>query len=675
LQMLGLSLQGRTDPDALLEALSGSQRYILDYLIDEVLEQQEVSVQTFLLHTSILERLSAPLCDTVLEQSGSQQVLEYLERTNLFISGLDGERRWYRYHQLFAEALRYRLERLEDEQVVALHLRASHWYAEQGFTNEAVQHALQAQAWEHAAELIESLMLQRRGQIADQHGQIRRWLGQFPTEVICSSPRLCYIYALVLCIAAQYDTIDTWLQRAEAGVMSLAPGKQVVDPSLQAERENLLGEILSLRALLAGTRGESESVFSLGQEALTHLPEQNSFARFLVAMANNVAYSSLGDMVMATQSAFTASSLVQAARLPYSLITSLCDAAISLLKQGHLHQTWQILEQAATSAKISSTLFLPIISFVYTIQAQVWYEWDRLDSALDLIRQAIQLSEETGAGVWLPIAYAELARIELGRGNIDAGARAIEQAEQITIPLIDAIHIRNIQIRSWIARGEMERAANWANGYLQRRGLAPLLMQEREDVALVRVLLAQKRSIEALKRLAPLLEQASRQQRWGHVIEMRLLEALAYRMDHQEQAALASLTQAIQLAEPEGYIRSFVEGGPPMAALLTRQRDQQRQYGPTPYLDTLLAAFPQPKPLPSEVTSQNQLLQPLQDPLTEREREVLLYLVQGSTNQEIAERLAITIDTVKRHITHIYSKLRVTNRVQAVKQAHSLALL
>jgi LuxR family maltose regulon positive regulatory protein len=226
-----------------------------------------------------------------------------------------------------------------------------------------------------------------------------------------------------------------------------------------------------------------------------------------------------------------------------------------------------------------------------------------------------------------------------------------------------------------MAQGEIERAIRWADRFLGKREPTPLLAQEREEVALVRVLLTRRRAAESLMRLAPLLEQAAGQGRWGHVIEMRLLEALAFQVNNQEPLALASLAQAVQLAEPEGYICSFVEDGSQMAALLTSLQDQQRRHGPTPYLDTVLAAFPQAQQPPLEVPSQHQSPQPLQDPLTERERQVLLWLARGASNQEIAERLVITIDTVKRHVTHIYSKLEVTNRVQAVERGRTLGLL
>ncbi len=329
LQMVGLSLHGNAEPQTLLDALSGSQRYILDYLVDEVLGQQEAFVQTFLLHTSILERLSAPLCDAVLERSGSQQVLDYLERANVFVVALDAERRWYRYHQLFAEALRYRLERLEGAQVVPLHLRASQWYAGQGFTSEAVQHALNAQAWARAAELIELLVIQKRDQMSGQLGQIRRWLEQLPMEVVRSSPRLCYAYALMLFQTAHYGIVDTWLQQAEAGIMTSLSGgpheRERIDPSVQAERESLLGDILSLRAVIAGNRGESEAALSLGQEALAHLSEQNSFARIYVAIAHYLAHNRSGDMMSATRSALTASRLCAVRRV----CLSSCDQSVS----------------------------------------------------------------------------------------------------------------------------------------------------------------------------------------------------------------------------------------------------------------------------------------------------------------------------------------------------------
>ena len=257
LQLLGLSLQGHADPGDLLEEVSGSQRYIFDYLIEEVFQSQSASVQTFLLHTSILKRLSAPLCDAILEQSGSQQMLEQLERANLFIVSLDTQRRWYRYHALFTEALRHRLEQTQPTIVPILHHRASQWYAQHGRLNEAISHAIEAQEWQWAADLIEQVYTLIWGN--SEHAMLRRWLEKLPAEVVRSRPRLCLAYAKTLFMVSSYTTMERWLQDAETALRGTSPALTnetaatgAVSLSEQHERDNLLGEIAAQRAIITG---------------------------------------------------------------------------------------------------------------------------------------------------------------------------------------------------------------------------------------------------------------------------------------------------------------------------------------------------------------------------------------------------------------------------------------
>jgi len=252
LQMLDLSLQRRESSFYLQEGISGSHCHILDYLTEEVLRQQPLAIQHFLLNTSILERLTAPLCDAVLEQSGSQQVLEELKRTNVFLISLDSQRRWYRYHPLFAEALRFLLERIEPEALEALHLRASEWYAENDYTEEAVQHAILAHAWQQAADLIE-VETQTPSRRRWDRATLRHWLEQLPPEMVRARPRLCFAYASVLLPVASTTTVDAWLEAAEAGLATLSTllsDTQAVDEaSVQDDGKDLLQEIAAFRAL------------------------------------------------------------------------------------------------------------------------------------------------------------------------------------------------------------------------------------------------------------------------------------------------------------------------------------------------------------------------------------------------------------------------------------------
>jgi LuxR family transcriptional regulator, maltose regulon positive regulatory protein len=477
-QLLALSMQGHTDPRMLLTEVHGTHHYILDYLTDEVLRQQPAALQAFLLRTSILERLCAPLCDRVMEQSGSQLVLEHLEHANLFVVALDERRQWYRYHALFAETLRYRLQQTEGEAVAALHLRASQWYAQQGNLHEAVRHATSAGDWQRVADLIEPA--QAVIWSSHEHAMLRRWLEQLPVEVVRSRPRLCLAYARILYQVAPYNTMERWLQDAETALRARFPAATSVGAETGAlplteqwEWDDIWGEIASFRAAV--------TAFTLGE--------------------------------------------------------------------GH--------------------------------------------SALAL--QGVQLSEQTEMIVALYFAYSVLMRVYQAQGEMDAARLAFQKSEA-TLAQNYSPYRRNIfliaeWVQFWLAGGEVDRASLWAQELVQQPREPSPLAREREDVARARILLAQEKPTEALSLLEPLQSGAQRQGRWNQLIEMRVLQALALSMGDQEQEALAVLAQALQLAEPEGYIRIFVDEGAPMASLLSRLREQEDRQVPTGYVDTLLASF------------------------------------------------------------------------------------
>jgi LuxR family maltose regulon positive regulatory protein len=691
LQLLGLSLQAHADPGELLEEVSGSQRYIFDYLIEEVFQSQSASVQTFLLHTSILKRLSAPLCDAILQQSGSQQVLEQLERANLFIVSLDTQRRWYRYHALFTEALRHRLEQTQPALVPILHYRASQWYAQHGRLNEAIAHAITAQEWQWVADLIEQVYPLIWGN--SEHARLRRWLEKLPAEVVRSRPRLCLAYAKTLFMVSSYTTIESWLQDAEAALRATSPAlinetaeTGAVSLSEQHERDNLLGEIASYRAIIIGYYlGEGHSVLTFCKEALAHLPEQNLLARAEVAYAQSLAYHSTGDIVAAIQSTKEATALAQAAGDTSSTIIYMCRTAYSLLLHGKLHEVVQIAQQAALLGTTPAGLPHAMVCWAYIFHADALQQWNRLDEALDLALQGVRLSEQTETIVALYLGYTLLMRIHLARGEMDAARLAFQEAEEALTktysPYRRDAYLIVHWVQFWLASGELERAMNWAQELAQHTGVQSSLAREREDVARARILLAQRIPGQALSLLEPLQVSAEQQERWSHVIEMKILQALAHHMRHEDQQALTILAQAMHLAVPEGYIRTFVDEGPQMTVLLSRLREQERKKGPTPYLDALLAAFSpegmthKPPLRGSDKPRGRVLEQPLVEPLSERELEVLHLIARGDSNQEIAEMLVIALDTVKRHVTHIFEKLGVNNRVQAVARARALGLL
>jgi LuxR family maltose regulon positive regulatory protein len=700
LQLVTLSLQGRGEAGSLLEEVeevSGSQRYIFDYLIEEVFGRQSATVQTFLLRTSILAQLSAPLCDAILEQRGSQQLLEQLEHANLFLVSLDGQRQWYRYHTLFAEALRHRLEQTQPAMIPVLHSRASRWYAQAGRLRDALSHAITAQEWPWAADLIERVYPRIWG--SSDHAMLRRWLEQLPPSVLRSRPRLCLAYAKTLFMVSSYTTIERWLHDAETALRSTSPVSTnetseagSPPPFDQHAWDNLFGEIAAMRAIITGYYlGQGHATLTFCQEALAHLAEQNQLARAEVAYAESLAHYSFGDIVAAIQSAKEATALAQAAGDTSSTIIYLCRTAYSCLLHGKLHEVEQLTSQAALLGSTPSGLPHAMLCWAYIFHADALRQWNQLDEALDLALQGVRLSEQTETIVALYLGYTLLMRIYLARGEMDPARFAFQKAEEALTktysPYRRDAYLIVHWVQFWLASGALDRAMNWVEEMTQQSSVhspsahehAPLA-HEREDVARARIVLAQQKPTLAISLLEPLPDIAERQERWSHVIEMKVLQALAHALRNEDQEALTILAQAVHLAEPEGFIRIFADEGAAMATLLSRLRDQERKLGPTPYLDTLLAAFSPGsathKPSRGVDPSRGHLMeQPLIDPLSERELEVLHLMARGDSNQEIATQLVITLDTVKRHVTHIFEKLGVHNRVQAVARARALGLL
>lgn len=724
LQLLSLSRSDQTNAETLVEEISGDQRYILDYLTEEVLLQQPQDVQMFLLSTCILENLTASLCNAVMQQEDSQQMLKRLEQKNLFITSVDIKRQWYRYHALFSEALRYQLDYMYSDLVPILHHRASLWYAEHGYTTEAILHAFHAHQWELAADLIEKLPLLSLTRVVHENKvkMIQQWLEQFPKELIHTRPRLCLACAQILWVTASQTTLEDWLNAAEATLTSSLTAQTnpdasqpILDPKELQEQKNLLGEVFAFRAILRSSQEEGQIALSLCQEALRLLSIDNTIAHAQVSFAQlQAAYlSSLNDATAAIQSGLQASTLAQTTGQPHLVIILQSITIMYMIGTGQLHEAQRLSQQVILMGNQMKQLISPEAGFPALFQAEILREWNQLDAALSLAEEAIAQCKQNASTLSLAFSlyeYAVLVRIFLSRGEYDAAHGALQEFEKLgrTVNLSTLLHARSLfttvdQVRLWLACGELDCALRWLKRLeLEERHNTPFA-REQEEVACARILLAAAQPTLALERLEPVLVRATTARRWRHVIEIRLLQALAYQMHQQEALALSALFEAVRLAEPEDYIRIFVDEGAPMAALLSQLRQEQRKAGPTAYLDMLLTAFPRQsvigtsKPKKSAASQtfhrtqtrgknavdmsepkqavEQTIAQPLLDPLSDRELEVLQLLANGASNQEIAQELAIVVDTVKRHVSQIFSKLIVKNRIQAVKRAQELGLL
>ena len=674
LQLAALSLQGRTNMSGFLAAFTGSHRYVLDYLSDEVLARQPAPVQQFLLHTCLLERLSGSLCDAVTGQEGSKAMLEALERANLFVVALDDERDWYRYHHLFAEVLRRQLQQREPTLPPLLHRRASAWYERHDLPIEAVQHALAAPDAELAARLIEPIALPVafQGQIYTVLG----WLNALPEALVRTRPRLCVYYARLLTFTNQLEAAEARVQEAERGVQEL--------PAEQAQI--ILGWALGSRAAFAALSGDVERAVSLARQALTLLPEAEVFPRMGAIASTALAYQVSGDVTsVAEREVAAAVALTRTSDNPFAAVSSICLLAQLYVLQGKLRQaaaTYEQVVQVVPRPEVLQTMYISL--YYYFDLGDLLREWNDLDAAEWQLTQGMALVNET-LTVDPPTAirgYTALARLQQAQGNSREALATLDTlmhlAERRRFPPHLVTQVAAVRARLELAQGKLAAAIHWADTCgLSANDDDLRYPREGEYLALARVRIEQERESpttlflqDVLHLLDRLLQDAEAKARIGSVLDILVLRALALGAQGDRTAALATLEQALFLAAPEGYIRLFVDEGAPMLTLLRQAHARSKVPG---YVATLLAAFGEQNVSNLPLSSPRPSL--LAEPLTEREREVLQLLLKGASNREIARRLVLSVNTVKRHVYNLCGKLGVQSRAQAIIRARDLNLL
>lgn len=674
LQLIGLWLQQRADTDQLLDELRGSHRYILDYVTEQVLDQQPAAVRRFLLHTALLDQLSAELCAAVvgnLTLPGAQELLETLEQRSLFVVALDGQRRWYRYHALFAEALRHRLAQDDAALVPLLHGRASRWYAARDRRYEAIQHALLAQEWAWAADLAADALrldFSRPGETTIVLG----WIAQLPLDVVVARLPLAKAYGSMLTWAGHYGKVERWLLEVVAAL------GQHADAPEPGERERLLGWSVACRAYVAVMQSQLGPAEELIAQAQRHLARPGLPEHSMLIVAQAWLAHAQGELELANQQFRAALAVQRQHSQPGMYLGTLSVISRNLQTQGQLAEAWRLGQESVDLALQSGSQRSALVGFGYAVQAMVLYERNQLDAARALATQAEALAAASGMEALAMQASFALVAIGLAQGDLaeaDGVLAAIERSRSYAEgPLLVRHEMGIWQARLNLARGELAHPAAWAaaNGEPARQ-LTPAAV-DRVDTARAQVAVALRRPAEALALLDELLPRSRRQGRLGHVIEQLVLQSLAADQQQREGPALATLAEALELGAPEGHIRSFVDAGPALAPLLER-------LPPAAHRDRVLAAFAGERQRPSiqrqEPGRRNgSLTHPaLVEPLTEREREVLGLLAQGATNQAIAAALFVAPSTVKNHLSHIFGKLEAGNRTQAVARARALGLL
>lgn len=651
LQLAAISMQGQ-DTSRFIQSFTGSHRYVLDYLVEEVLGQQPENVQEFLLRTSILDRLCSPLCDALLIDTdiSGQETIEYLERSNLFIVPIDNERRWYRYHRLFADLLRQRLHQRTVSSagdaginMVELHIRASRWYEENGLELEAFHHAVSSNDIELATRLMEGagMPLHFRGGITP----VLNWLKSLPTTVLDAKPSLWVMYASALSMTGQMPGVEEKLRAAE---------KTLHGTKQDDTARNTIGHIAAIRALLAATQHQTKTIIAQSQRALEYLHPDNLPVRTATIWKLGFAYQLQGDRAAASRAYTEAISISQASG----------NTIINISASIGLGQVQEAENQLHLAAKTYSRVLQligdqlqPFVCEPHLGLARIFYEWNDIDNAQKHALKSLQVAKQVDNIDRSVACEVFIARLKLCQGDVASAAATLTKALQ-SVQQHNLVHqiseVITAQVLTLLKMNDLPEAAHLAKKY-------------ELPFSQARVYLAQRDPAAALAVLRPLRKQVEVKGEADNYLKIMILLACAHHANGQTDEAIQLIGEAMELAEPNGFIRIFVDEGLPMAHLLSEAAAQ----GVMPnYISKLLTVFEnelQKKgPSPS---------QPLVDPLSEREMEILNLIASGLNNKEIAERLIISINTVLYHNKNIYRKLGVNKRTLAVARAKEINLI
>lgn len=659
LQLAALSMQGRDQSSIsrFVAGFSGRHRLVLDYLTDEVLRHQPQPLQTFMLQTSILERMCGALCDAVtgqVAQGTGQRLLEQLEAANLFVVPLDQERHWFRYHHLFADLLRAHLQETLPNLIPELHRRAAAWYEKNGFSAEAVHHAQASGDDDLAAGVVERAITRIDTWSRTSLSVVRGWLSALPDEAVQPRPRLRLFMSRVMFISGQPELGSKLLEALEQWLHE--------HPSAP-DAARTLGLTLADRASYAAMLGHVRLARELAQQIMSLAPEGDPLVRFRLPAILGMAELRAGNVVQAQRFFAQAVENALAAGLGYAAVPFLCYVAETEIAQGRLQQAMRTCEQAD---ELAAAAVMPSSSagFVALEVARIAYERNDLVTAQRRLAEGLELLVQSGISESYGSGHALLARVYQalgdGDGALAAAREALQIAEHENIPRVVGLAAANLA-RIQLAQGQLDLALRWADQY--RESGETEYLREFEDLTRARVLLADGHPLEALTLLDALLASSRQACRLGTVIEIQLLRAV---MLPAPDEALQALREALALAEPEGIVRPFVEQGDAMRDLL---REAAKRGVAPRYAGQLLTSFR------ASGESVARAPQPLAEPLTDRELEVLSLLAEGLANREIGQRLFISLPTVKSHTRNLYDKLGVHGRAAAVMRARALGLL
>jgi len=681
LQLAALSMKGQQDVHGFIQAFAGDHRYIVDYLVEEVLRHQPETVQNFLTQTSILDRLNGSLCDAVTSQPGSNIQLEQLQRGNLFLIPLDDKRHWFRYHHLFADVLRMHLIAEQSDLIPTLHYRASEWYEHNNLTAEAIHHALEAKDFERAADLIERAVPETRRN--RQETQLLSWLKSIPDEVLRNRPVLSVHYAGTLLQLGQLDGVMLRLQQAERW-LDLPADAQERPVYMDEEDFQRLPSLVSMyHAAIALIYADVTNTMKHARQVLEFARADDDLLRGSASSLLGLAYWTSGDLETAFQMFSNGMTHLQKIGFISDVIGGAVTLADIRITQGRLREAMNIYERGLDLATKPGASVLRGAADMHVGMSGFYFERNELNAAEQHLLKSKELGELNGLPKNPYRWRVAMAQLQETQGRLDNALDLLDEAENVYVgdfsPNIRPISA--LKARVWIKQGELEKAFAWSRERKLSIDEEPSYLREFEQITFVRILLSQYQSDykesslhDAIGYLDRLLKAAEAGGRTGGVIEILILQALAHQMDEDIPAALSALERVLKLAEPEGYIRMFVDEGSSMSVLLCEAANNRIT---SDYTAELLSAFEAERegfgeetPLVAVPASSS-----LIEALSQRELDILRLFKTELSGPEIAQELVIALSTVRTHTKSIYSKLNVNSRRAAVKRAIELGLI
>ncbi|MEI2610508.1 MAG: LuxR C-terminal-related transcriptional regulator [Candidatus Promineifilaceae bacterium] len=675
LQLAALSLKGNQDVPGFIRAFAGDHRYIVDYLVEEVLHHQPEPIRTFLLQTSILERLTGSLCDSVTGQPGGQSRLDTLQRGNFFLIPLDDRRHWYRYHHLFADVLQMHLKAEQPGQVPVLHRRASGWYEENGALPEAIHHALAGADFERVANLIERAVPEMRR--TRQETTLLAWLQALPEQLFLLRPVLSVHYAGTLLQNGQLQGVEARLRDAERWLDMPTAGHEQPIFVDEEEFRQLPSLVTLYRAGIAQVHGDVAGTMKYARQLLELVGADDNMLHGAAAALLGLAHWTDGDLETAYQMFAEGMACLQRVGFISDVIGGAVTLADIQLTQGCLREAMNTYEHGLQLATKPGAPPLRGAADMHVGISELYYERNDLTTATQHLLQSKELGDLNGLRKNPYRWRVALARIRAAQGDMDGALDLLDEAEHHYegdfSPNVRPI--RALKVRLWITQGRLAEALAWVREQKLSAEEPPSYLREFELITLARLLLARypfdqgdNTLLEALGLLERLLKAAAEGGRMGSVIEILVLQAVAYQMSGDTLMALAPLERALKLAEPEGYVRVFLDAAANMRELL--EDAAARGIMPS-YIGKIVGHEPArservtPAPTPS----------PLIEPLSQRELEILRLFQTDLSGPEIADALVIALSTVRTHTKGIYTKLNVNSRRTAVKRAIELGLI